>query len=503
LFEFLKRKQSVQKPAQRTISKRFFQAAGYGRLDDYNATFSLNADINSGLATIRSRARAIVNDSGHAKNIVTTLKNNIVGDNGVVFSCQAKRPNGSLDASDNNLVNVEFAKWCKYGNCTVDGAMDFVKAQELVLETVAVDGECLILFRRGREFGKHQFQFEILAPDNLDEYYFTMMSNGNIVYQGVELNKYNRAVAYHIWRYNRNDPAQQLQAQSNERIRVPAEDMLHIFDPNVPKQVRGISWFVASLVPIHHLSKLSVNELEMTRLAAMEQVAFKIKEGEGYQTPDDDDLTDTADYINQTADSGSITILPPGVEPVALDWKSPNLHMPQFRKDKLREIAAGFSTSYNSISKDLESVNYSSARFGALEDHISWSSKQKWFINVFCNRVYVEWMSTQLVIGTFPFVGLSKLDKFLDVKWQPRGWQSVDPVKDANANASNLENLLTTRTEIAAQTGGTFEELVNKQVEEYLYIKKTFEAAGLPVPPPSYMALTIKHAPQEPAQVKP
>lgn len=460
--------------------KRSFLAGQFGRLQDLSETVSITADIQGGMVRIRNRARALTRNDGYAANIISSLKTNIVGDRGISFSCQAKDSEGALDTRSNIIINQAFGRWCKYGNCTVEGNADFVKVQELVLETVAIDGECLVMIRRGAEFGVDKIQLEVIQVDQLDENYYDTLQNGNTVFQGVELNRYFKPQAYWIWKYNLNDPSQQ-RISGNQRIRVDAKDIIHIYDVTHPKQIRGISWLISSILPIHHLNKLSQAEVEMARLATIKQFVYKAQAGVDGVT--DVELEVGADFINRTAESGVVEICPPGYEPQALEWsQSQNNNNDQLAKRLLRNAAAGVNVSYNTIAKDLESVNYSSARFGQLEDRAFYSAKQRWLINVFNQRVYQEWLSWTMLNGLLT-IDYKEYSRFSDsVKWQPRGFSSVDPAKDVKANTENLKWGLTTRSEILAKEGRDFTEVLHELIQEELAISQAYVAAGLEPP---------------------
>ena len=470
------------KPKSNPYSKRWFNAASFGSNEVINQSVSINADIQGGLATIRNRVRALVTNSGYAQGIISTLKNNVIGERGIQINVQGKDSNGSLDTTANSFIEDLFGEWGEYGNCTVEGNMDFVKLQELILSTVAVDGECLVFIRRGSNFGDFNFQLEVLPTDNLDENYYSTLTNGNIIFQGVELNPYFKPVAYHLWQYSLNDPAQRLIGQ-NKRLRISAEDIIHIYDIKSPKQVRGFSWLVTAILPLHHLQKLNEYELQMARVAILNQVYFKMQKGENWELGEDE--IEAAGMINRDLYPAGVEVLPPGVDVQSVDWDSPNNNLNDFKKNILRDISSGIGVSYNTIASDLESVNYSSARFGFLNDKINYSSKQRWFINIFFKRVYQEWLKMQLLTGKVPY-GIAKFDKFKKAKYSGRNWQSIDPIKDANASKIQLALGLTTYSEQLNSQGLDFEEVLSEQIREAIAIKNAYQKAGLIPPTPIF-----------------
>lgn len=472
---FKKREQPIQQKI------RAFNASAYSPTLDLGETTAINTDIRGGLNTIRRRVRNIVQNNGHAKGILINYRNNIVGPCGITLTCQATNERtGALDTKGNAFIESEFSGWAEHGNCDVTGMFDFVKIQDLVLSTTAIDGECLIYIRRGPEFGKYQFQLEILPIDQLDENFYWVTEEGNIVFQGVELNEYGRPLAYHIWQKNKNDTMMLNPHKSNQRLRIPASDIIHLFDPDTPKQVRGISWFITSLLNLHHTDLLQQTELVMARLATLKQVVYTIDKPDEYSLGDEE--LDAAAMITRTLSPGQVEVLPPGIMPHSIDWSSPHSGLAEITKTILRTVSSGMGISYNSIAKDLESVNYSSARFGFAEDKVSYQYRQKWFINNFVKRVYQEWLMVQFTTGLVPYP-FEKYDKFCKVKFNPRGWESIDPVKDMNANALALLLGVKTRSEVCSEQGKDYEEILRETVREEALRQELYNQAGLELPP--------------------
>ena len=76
------------------------------------------------------------------------------------------------------------------------------------------------------------------------------IGGGFRVVAGVEFDPRGRRVAYHV-RENPDAPF----ATNYGTIRVPAEDVLHVFEPLFPGQARGLSWLAPSLTRIAEIDK--------------------------------------------------------------------------------------------------------------------------------------------------------------------------------------------------------------------------------------------------------
>ncbi len=140
-------------------------------------------------------------------------------------------------------------------------------------------------------------------------------------------------------------------------------------------------------------------------------------------------------------------------------------------KATLRGISSGLLCSYNTIANDLEGVNYSSLRSGSLEERDMWRLLQSWMIINYKQEIYMRWLRMSLLTQQIR-LPLEKINQFAKPKFMPRSWAWVDPEKDINANILALDNLLTTRTDIAAEQGEDFEEILIKRQEEEALMKK-------------------------------
>ncbi len=137
-------------------------------------------------------------------------------------------------------------------------------------------------------------------------------------------------------------------------------------------------------------------------------------------------------------------------------------------------MASGLGVVYPSLANDLEGVNFSSIRHGALEERDQWRIMQNWLIEHLHEKVYDDWLLMALSFGGLPFP-LTRLEKFNAAVWQPRGWAWVDPVKDAKANRMMREDGIKSRQAAAAEMGRDF----NDEVKEIQRENEMLLAAGI------------------------
>ena len=102
--------------------------------------------------------------------------------------------------------------------------MSFLDCQKIFIESLCRDGEVLIrkIKQPNSPFG---FKLQFLEADHLDENKNDInKKTGNKIKMGVEVDKYDKPVAYHLYKdhpYDRNYLAE------NQHIIVPASEIIH------------------------------------------------------------------------------------------------------------------------------------------------------------------------------------------------------------------------------------------------------------------------------------
>lgn len=466
------RKSAVETKEQKTETyQRNFLAAMRDRLtDDWNEIKSLNVSIRDGLETLRGRSRDLSVNNEYARRYLKLLKVNIVGPDGVQVSVLGMNSDNTLDPISEK-VEQHFWKWGTDPRlCSVNGQTNWTKIQELVIETVGRDGEALVWFRRGPQFGPYAFQLQLLDIDHLDVNFNSQATNGNRIVQSVELDSYDRPVAYWVWRHNPADTL--IPGTVNSRVRIPVEDLKHIYDPERASQVRGFPWMAPGMTALQHLVKFRESTLISARLSANKQVFYSQGEETSFDDADIDDLGNVA----FESKPGTHEILPRGWQVHKMDFAAPTEELGNFQKNILRGVAAGLGVSYHALASDMESVNYSSARFGAMDDQAMYRSIQHWFINVLIRPVFEEWLKMQLLSNNWGLnLPLGRFEKFSNAQYRPRSWSSVDPVKDINADRLALEAGLTSWSDVIAKSGRDPEEVMQQIAKD----RKKMEELGI------------------------
>lgn len=459
--------QTVTSPG--AAGKRAYDAAAFTRLTEDWPTWTTSADLDlwADIYRLRARARREAQNNPLARKGIRIFCKNVFGPDGIRLRAKVPMKKGKkLNAKLNVLIEQLFRQWGRPENCTIQGNMSWKFAQNFIGENKWRDGE--IFVRRRIANNKFNFALQFLDPDQLDtNYYLMQMQNGNVIRMGVEMNPDGRPVAYHFWDRH---PAEWSVSPKN-RIRIPAEEIIHLYTPSRVMQTRGVSDMASSLLTMHMKGQYDMAEIVAARIAAAKMGFF---EKQATDAEYDGAERDEDRNVKMKMNPGTIETLPDGLTFKPWDPQHPTSQYPAFTKMLTRLIGAGMDVSYETLANDREGVNYSSIRAGLLDDRDSWRYWQNYFAEMLCDRVMAWFLEACWLSGLLPS-DVSPDDLVDHMEWTGRAWAWIDPLKDMQANVLAIENGIVTRTEQLASVGNDFEETM----ETFKYEKDYMEQLGL------------------------
>src|SRR5579864_3781515 len=448
-----------------------FKSASMNRLTMDWAISILSADqeLWSDLRRLRARSRFLCKNNQYARKFLRQVEKNVIG-HGIKFQAKVKkkRGDGLLDVVNEKILEA-WKKWSKPENCSVTGKMSLPALERFWVTQVAQDGE---VFVRKIPLAGNPFLFalQFIDPDQVDHTFFVeRLTNGNEIRMGVEVDPYQRPVAYHIW----NRHPSEFTSSPHERIRVPATEILHSFIPSRINQTRGFPWLFASMWEMNMLGGYKEAEVTAARIAACKMGFFESATGEQY-TGDpalstvntDANLAPGMGPQLMNAEPGSFESLPPGMSLKPFDPQHPNSSYAAFVKESLRGIASGLDVAYHVLGNDLEGVNFSSIRAGLLDERDTWKMLQHWTIEALCQPVYSAWLANAILAGALD-LDAANIEQYRDgAAWHGRGWEWVDPYKDVMASTLAIQNGQSTLTRELAKQGRDIEESLRERKAE-------------------------------------
>ena len=420
---------------------------------------TIDYQIRTNIYRLRTNARDLALNNPIVVQYLALLGQNVIGPRGMTLQAQVRNNDGALNKTINDKIESGWMEFWK--DPWVDGKTDGVTGEQMLIKSVARDGEVFVRKVIDRSLNKFAFALQVIDPDLVDHTYNRPRSEGqNEIRLGIEVNIWGRAVALWVW----NSYPQDINSGiPHERIRIEGSEIIHLYLPERANQTRGITWFNSVMISLKHLDGFMEAEVVAARTAAC---AFPI-----FEQSDQAETDENAKNFKLDLEPGSGMALPAGLKLSSWDPRHPNIGVLDFVKACLRFFSSGLTVSYNALANDLEGVNYSSIRSGLLVERDRWQVLQEWWIINFRQKIYESWLSCALLSGALV---LDSRDpkKFLAVKWTARGWKWVDPLKDVNAAVIAIENMLGSRTAYLAEQGLDIEDICDELKDELRIIKE-------------------------------
>ncbi len=449
---------------------RKYAAAQIGRLQQGWITQPalIDTDIRAGLTALRARSREEAQNNGYYKGFLRDLQENVVGAQGFQLISKPMDSDTLVDVEAKNTIERHWQIWQRKESRPELSGMGFKNFCKLVIRSCALDGECFIWERKGVTVNPYRYSLRLMEPGSVDVDLNTEgfagglpganVAGNNVVRMGVEYDENRFPVAYHLLASERDIEFFVHQSTGRKYIRVPNNEIIHLFLSDGIWQTRGVPWIHPALLRFNRLDKYEEAELIASRGGASKMgFITDADDGTGYTGDDDEDDTDDEELIEEFV-PGMIGRLKQGQTFEGFDPNHPNAIYPAFVKTNLRGIAAALGESYNQFAQDLEGVSFGSLRQGALSERAVWMGLQQWLIEEAFDRIFGTWLALGLAARAItnrnglplPF---ERLDKFLEHEWQPRRWEWIDPLKDTSADRMQQQDLTMSRSERIRKRG--------------------------------------------------
>lgn len=478
MFDWFKRLFNDDSPGSRR-KRRSFQGAVASRLtgDWGTSPFPINYDIRNSFIPLLARVRELAKNNDYVKRYLGMCRVNIVGPQGINIQAvvPSRTQKGKPDELASQAMETAWKAWGRHGIPDVTGSHSWKSIQNCFITDIMRDGEAL--YRKlpgwsGNDFGFALQRLDVmnLPVDYNDDY------QGNPVVMGIELDTYERPIAYHL---NQHKPSEDTYYRNGkDYLRLPASQIIHRFLPEFVHQTRGFSPMASAMLRLKMLGGYEEAAVTAARVGASTMGFFTRDEETGAGWGGTEGTNPDGSMV-MNVEPGALKELPPGVGFTEFDPKQPNDQYAEFVKATLRGIASGLGVNYNMLANDLEGVNFSSIRAGVLEDREAWKCIQEWMIDCFVRPIYEQWVGMALLSGAIKINGQSPKsdpDRYRQATYQGRRWSWVDPFKDAKTAQVLINERLTSRANIIRDMGLDPEDVWKQLSEE----ETLLEALGIP-----------------------
>ena len=410
---------------------------------------------------LRAKSRDLVRRNAWANAALESYVANAIG-TGI------KPQSMVIDAQQRETIQSLWRDWCAEADSA--GLTDYYGLQALACRAMLEGGEALvrIRYRRPEDDLPVAMQLQVLEPEHLPVTMNTTAENGNLIRAGIEFDRMGRRVAYHLYRSHPEDGAlapmsSGSSGNSMETMRIDAAEIIHLYRPLRPGQIRGEPWLARALVKLNELDQYDDAELVRKKTAAM----FA-----GFITrlaPEDNLMGEGAADASGVAlagmEPGTMQILEPGEDVKFSQPADVGASYAEFLRMQFRAVAAAMGVTYEQLTGDLTQVNYSSIRAGLLEFRRRVESLQHGVIvHQLCRPIWRAWMEQAVLEGALVLPGFMRggakaRRAYLAAKWIPQGWQWVDPQKEFKAMVTAIRAGLLSRSEAISSFGYDAEDV--------------------------------------------
>lgn len=396
-------------------------------------------------ATMLARARYLVRNNGYASNAVEAFASHSIG-TGI-------RPNPvrTIPTDTRTALLEAWRFWTDEADA--DGLTDFYGLQDRIAREGFIAGEVFVRFRvRRPEDGLTvPLQLQVLPAEMLDPTYDFDFGNGIVIRNGIELDAIGRRRAYWFWR---NHPGERPSpgTTNNERVRVPASEILHVYRATEAGQLRGISRFAPALVKLFSLDVYDDAELARKQTAAMFAGFVRNVNPEAF--PEDGDAEDEEGGL-LPLEPGLMQYLDPGEDVTFSAPADVGSNYDVFQYRTLLQVSSALGIPYPYLTGDMTKANYSNTR-AALVDFRRRIEGYQWsvFVFAFCRPVWMRWLRLAQLSGAVSLPGFATREReYAYAEWLPPKMEWVDPLKDAKAEIEQIAAGLKSRSQAIIERG--------------------------------------------------
>ena len=318
--------------------------------------------------------------------------------------------------------------------------------------------------------------------------------NTPLLREGVELNEYGEAIAYHVRSRTQLDIGSGV-AATWQRIptynKFGVRQIIHVSDQLEADQTRGISRLAPVVQKLAELDTYEKAELDAALLGAL--YTLVITSEHGAQSAFDALGTDSlkkhlsmqaAFHANAPVQfqGSKIPHLFPGETLQTIANTHPTGAFEPFRFGVLGHIARGTGLSAEELSGDFSKTSYSSARASLEVSERTVRAKRQHFVNDLSDAMFMTWAQEAVSRGALPDIGIDlsdprKFEAALAHIWVANTRIQIDPAKVSMAEQRALDNGTTTLAAVCAAHGDDWKRVLEQRARELEYARQL----GVPI----------------------
>lgn len=460
---------------------------------------SANADTVRDLPMLRARSRDQMRNAPIALGAMNTTVSHVVG-TGLTYTpaIPAKFLGLSTEQAEAWQENTtrRFGTWAGSPDCDMARELDFYGLQELGFRSFLESGDGAVLTplmsRNGRPA---QLVLQLIEADRICNPKRTPDTDSLI--DGIEIYPpTGEALAVHVARQHpgagniANNVWDRVAIRGNSTGR---RNVLRLFKPLRPGQVRGVPWIAPILEPLKQLGRWSDAELHAAVVSGL-MATFVKMDPDAFDNLYDEDaqgaIIESASKWSGEMDSGKAINLLPGESIESPAPGRPNPAFDPFWTAMVRQIGMALEMPFEVLVMHFQS-SYSAARAALLMAWKAFRAKRDFLAKNLCQPVFELWLAHEVAEGRINCPGFFADDvvraAWCAAIWTGDGPGSIDPAKEVDAARKRVDlGISTKQAESILHDGVNWEQKHEQRVKEINAEKRDgiyVPPAGSPAPP--------------------
>lgn len=439
----------------------------WANADGLSANGAMSAEVRR---TLRNRARYEVANNSYARGIVLTLANDTVG-----TGPRLQMLTG--DAEANRRVEAAFAEW--------SAAVRLPEKLRTLRMSRADSGEGFGVLTSNPELPTPiKLDLKVIEADQVTTPLMNLAEPQPV--DGILFDRFGNPVEYHVLRQHPGDSTFGW-AGFGDYDRLPVSSVIHYFRVDRPGQSRGIPDITPALPLFAQLRRYTLAVIAAAETAA-DFAAVLYTDAPANGEAESVEPMDLVDLEKRMA-----TVLPGGWKLGQVAAEQPTTTYGEFKHEILNEISRCLNMPFNVAAGNSSGYNYASGRLDHQTYFKSLRVDQAHLEAVVLDRLLAAWLDEAVLIEDLLPQSLRSVNAAFPHHWFWDGQEHVDPAKEANAQATRLQNHTTTLAYEFARQGRDWEAELRQRSKEL----QLMQELGLPTPGAASSQPTEQETPDE------
>jgi len=436
---------------------------------------SPDSELELSLQTARDRARDIYQNDALG-GAVDSKVNHVVG-TGFTPQARVRVEDTGLSEADVEAINQQiesvYERWSPRADRS--GLRSLWMCSRLAGRHNEFDGESLtILSDVGSADKPIPLSVQVVDPERLETP--PGRTGDPLVRLGIEYDADGRIVAYHVRRAHPGDTNR----VDLKYDRIPADRVLHVFEPHTAEQSRGLPWMIRAL----NRAKDAKDYDEAQILKAQVEACFAAFVKPAFASGAASALgasaaTSAAGRQLEDIVPGTIRHLDPGEEIAFATPTSPGNGFSPFMEWNYRRVAAAINWPYEMVVKNWNGLSFAAGRLVLTDAKRSTEVAQKILREMWLSRVWARMVEEAVIVGEVevdPRDYLGSPWAFTRHTWIAPKWDyALTPGEEVTADLDEIAGNLSTVEDKLGKRGHDLEDFIARRSREV----RLFREAGL------------------------